>query len=88
MHLFTDGKDALREAVCRTAERLSPSEISVDRERKREKNRGVVVSKEVDLQPGARKRAVEAFEKEQINQQSKEDGWRGDWARSVKLIRP
>ena len=88
MHLFTDGKDALREAVCRTAERLSPSEISVDRERKREKNRGVVVSKEVDLQPGARKRAVEAFEKEQINQQSKEDGWRGDWARSVKLICP
>jgi hypothetical protein len=31
---------------------------------------------------------VEAFEKEQINQQSKEDGWRGDWARSVKLICP
>jgi hypothetical protein len=62
--------------------------LAWDRERKREKNRGVVVSKEVDLQPGARKRAVEAFEKEQINQQSKEDGWRGDWARSVKLICP
>ena len=41
MYLFTDSKDALREAVCRPAERLSPSEIAL--------------TQEVDLQPGARK---------------------------------
>jgi ATP-dependent exoDNAse (exonuclease V) alpha subunit len=40
MHLFTDSKDALKQAVCRTAERLSPSEIAL--------------TQEVNLQPGAR----------------------------------
>jgi len=30
MHLFTDRKEALREAVCRPSDRLSPSELMQD----------------------------------------------------------
>ena len=58
MHLFTDSKDALREAVCQTAERLSPSEIEKTPEKKLQKERAISgVTKEADLQAGARKRA-------------------------------
>jgi len=63
MHLFTDSKAALREAVCRPSDRLSPYELSGANEEEQERT-------QPDLQAGARRKekemkaAVERYAKE------------------------
>jgi len=63
MHLFTDSKVALREAVCRPSERLSPYELSGANGEEQERT-------QPDLQAGARRKekemkaAVERYAKE------------------------
>ena len=50
-HLFTDSKVALREAVCRPSERLSPSELEESqRDVMREVKRMQRAARNVDLQ--------------------------------------